>query len=125
MVKEFVVSAAIALAVAGCADQQANQPQPDVWTTNYNVPFSSMVACLAAPPPGAFQVYAPAYPEAGRARIVFIPAGMPQARSEYIVTQMVGEVSQVSWKRFGNVRGLDWFDVDARNRANACAGMST
>ena len=79
MVKKVFVSAAIALAAAACQTQQ-NQPQPDVWSANYNVPFDVMVACLAAPPTGAFQVYAPAYPEAGMARIVFIPANTPQAQ---------------------------------------------
>ena len=121
MTKVFLVSATIVLAAAACATQQS-QPQPDVWMTNYNMPFDSMVACLAAPPTGAFQVYAPAYPEAGMARIVFIPANTPQARSEYVVLQMVGNVSQVSWKRFGSVRGLDWFDGEARKRADACGG---
>ena len=120
MAKRLLVSVAIVLAAAACQTQQ-NQPQPDVWTTSYNVPFDSMVACLAAPPTGAFQVYAPAYPEAGMARIVFIPANTPQARSEYVVLRMVGNVSQVSWKRFGSIRGLDWFDGAARERADACA----
>jgi hypothetical protein len=123
MVKKVFVSAAILLAAAACQTQQKQQ-QPDVWSANYNVPFDVMVACLAAPPTGAFQVYAPAYPEAGMARIVFIPANTPQARSEYVVLQMVGNNSMVSWKRFGNVTGgLDWLDGEARKRANACAGM--
>ncbi len=122
MVKKVFVSA-IVLAAAACQTQQ-NQPQRDVWSANYNVPFSSMVACLATPPTGAFQVYAPSYPEAGMARIVFIPANMPQARSEYVVLQMVGNNSMVSWKRFGSVRGLDWLDGEARKRADACAGTS-
>ena len=122
MVKKVFVSAAIALAAAACQTQQ-NQPQPDVWTANYNVAFDVMVACLAATPQSGFQVYAPAYPEAGMARIVYIPANTPQARSEYIVLQMVGNVSQVSWKRFGSVRGLDWIDNEARKRADACGQM--
>ena len=123
MVKKVFVSAAIALAAAACQTQQ-NQPQPDVWSANYNVPFDVMVACLAAPPTGAFQVYAPAYPEAGMARIVFIPANTPQAQSAYVVLRMVGNVSQVSWKRLGNVTGgLDWLDGEARKRADACGGM--
>ena len=122
MVKKVFRSAAIALAAAACQTQQ-NQPQPDVWSANYNVAFDVMVACLAAPPPPAYQVYAPAYPEAGMARIVFIPANTPQARSEYVVLRMVGNNSMVSWKRFGSVRGLDWLDGEARKRANACAGM--
>ncbi len=120
MAKRLLVSTAIVLAAAACQTQQ-NQPQPDVWTTNYNVGFDSMVACLAAPPTGAYQVYAPAYPEAGMARIVFIPANTPQARSEYVVVRMVGNVSQVGWKRFGSIRGLDWLDGEARKRADACA----
>ncbi len=120
MAKRLLESAAIALAAAACQTQQ-NQPQPDVWTANYNIGFDSMVACLAAPPTGSYQVYAPAYPEAGMARIVFIPANTPQARSEYVVVRMVGNVSQVSWKRFGSIRGLDWFDGVARQRADACA----
>lgn len=61
--------------------------------------------------------------EAGMARIVFIPANTPQARSEYVVLRMVGNVSQVSWKRFGSIRGLDWFDGEARKRADAYASM--
>ena len=123
MVKKLVVSVVIALAAAACQNQQ-DQTQRDVWNANYNVAFDVMVACLAAPPQGAFQVYAPAYPEAGMARIVFIPANTPQARSEYVVLQMVGNNSMVSWKRFGNTTGgLDWLDGEARKRANACAGM--
>src|SRR4029450_9887125 len=122
MVKKVFVSAAIALAAAACQTQQ-NQPQPDVWSANYNVAFDVIVACLAAPPTGAFQVYAPAYPEAGMARIVFIPANTPQARSEYVVLRMVGNVSQVSWKRFGSIRGLDWLDGEGRKRGDARAGM--
>jgi hypothetical protein len=121
MVKALLLSAAIALAMAGCTTQQ-NQPKPDVWTADYNVSFEIMVACLAAPPAGAFQVYAPSYPEAGMARIVFMPAGTPQAQSAYVVTQMVGNNSLVSWRRFGSVRGLDWLDDEARKRADACAG---
>ncbi|MBM3649645.1 MAG: hypothetical protein FJX11_17840 [Alphaproteobacteria bacterium] len=120
MASKLWLAVAATLAVWGCTTQQ-DQPPPDVWTADYNVGFASMVACLAAPPTGAFQVYAPSYPEAGRARIVFIPANTPQARSEYIVTQMVGNNSLVSWKRFGSMRGLDWLDDAARQRADACA----
>ena len=123
--KKVLVSAAIVLAAAACQDQGDKQAQRDVWVTNYNVPFDVMVACLAAPPQSSgFQVYAPAYPEAGMARIVFIPANTPQARSAYVVLQMVGNVSQVSWKRFGNITGgYDWIDNEARKRADACGGM--
>ena len=119
MLKKVVV-ATLALVSAGCSTNQ-NQPTPDVWAVNYNVGFDSMVACLAAPPTGAFQVYPPAYPEAGRARIAFIPANTPQANSAFVVTEMVGNYSLVSWQRFGQVRGLDWLDGEARNRADACA----
>lgn len=123
MPRKFLGVVAIAVTAGACQTQQ-NQPPPDVWRANYSVSFDTMVACLAAPPQGAFQVYAPAYPEAGLARIVFIPANMPQARSEYVVLQMVGNNSMVSWKRFGNATGgLDWFDGEARKRADACAGM--
>ena len=123
MVKKVLGVLVIALAAAACQNQQ-DRTQRDVWSANYNAPFENMVACLAAPPTGAFQVYAPSYPEAGMARIVFIPSNMPQARSAYVVLQMVGGVSMVSWKRFGNVTGgLDWLDGEARKRADACAGM--
>ena len=121
MVKKVVMPAAIALGVAACQAQQ-NQAQPDVWSATYNLPFAAMVACLAAPPAPAYQVYAPAYPEAGKARIVFIPANTPQARSEYVVLQTAGGNSMVSWKRFGSLGGLDWLDGEARKRADACAG---
>ena len=58
------------------------------------------------------------------ARIVYIPANTPQARSAYVVLQMVGNVSQASWKRFGNLTGgYDWIDSEARKRADACGGM--
>jgi hypothetical protein len=123
MMKKVLVSAAIVLAAAACQDQQDKQAQRDVWVASYNVAFDVMVACLAATPQSGFQVYAPGYPEAGMARIVYIPANTPQARSEYIVLQMVGNVSQVSWKRFGSIRGLDWIDGEARKRADACGGM--
>ncbi len=119
MLKRVVV-AALALVSAGCSTTQ-NQPTPDVWAANYNVGFDSMVACLAAPPTGAFQVYPPAFPEAGRARIAFFPANTPQANSAYVVTRMVGNNSLVGWQRYGQVRGLDWLDGEARNRADACA----
>ncbi len=112
--------AIVLAAAAGCSNPQ-DKPKPDVWNANFNVPFATMVACLAAPPTGAFTVYQPDYPSAGVARIVYMPANTPQARSEYVVTQMVGPVSQVSWRRFGNVGGYDWFDNQARQRAEACA----
>ncbi len=122
MLKKMCATAALAALVAGCTTSGGqNQPTPDVWNANYNVGFDSMVACLAAPPQGAFQVYPPAFPEAGRARIVFIPANTPQANSAYVVTRMVGNNSLVSWQRYGQVRGLDWLDGEARNRADACA----
>ena len=120
MLKGTLAAAALAVGVAACANPQ-DQPKPDVWTVNYNVGFDSMVACLAAPPTAGYQVYAPGYPEAGMARIVFIPANTPQARSEYIVTQMVGNVSQVSWRRFGQTGGYDWLDNEARRRADNCS----
>ena len=120
MLKKALATAVLATLAAGCQTTQ-NQPPPDVWNANYNVGFDSMVACLAAPPTGAFQVYAPSYPEAGMARIAFIPANTPQANSAYVVTRMVGNNSLVSWQRFGQVRGLDWLDSEARKRADACA----
>ena len=120
MLNRVLATAAMALLAVGCQDTQ-NKPQPDVWNANYNVGFDSMVACLAAPPAGAFQVYPPAFPEAGMARIAFIPANTPQANSAYVVTRMVGNNSLVSWQRFGQIRGLDWLDGEARQRADACA----
>jgi hypothetical protein len=125
MMKKVLVSAAMLLAAAACQDQNDKQQlQRDVWVTSYNVAFDVMVACLAATPQNGFQVYAPGYPEAGMARIVYIPANTPQARSEFIVVQMVGNVSQVRWKRFGNINGgLDWIDNEARKRADACGQM--
>lgn len=124
MLKKFLATATVAALAAGCSTTQ-NQPPPDVWNANYNVGFASMVACLAAPPTGAFQVYAPSYPSAGKARIAFIPANTPQANSAFVVTQMVGDNSLVSWQRFGQVRGLDWLDGEARQRADACAATLT
>ncbi len=123
--KKGLMSAAIVLAAAACQDQADKQQlQRDVWVTSYNVAFDVMVACLASTPQSGFQVYPPGYPEAGMARIVYIPANTPQARSEFIVVQMVGNVSQVRWKRFGNITGgYDWIDNEARKRADACGGM--
>ncbi len=120
MVKVLLASASIGLAMAACSSLQ-EQPKPDIWTVNYNVPFDAMVACLAASPAGAFKTYAPDYTQDGVARIVFIPSNTPQAQSAYVVTRMIGNVSQVSWRRFGSVgQGLDWFDTEARTRANRC-----
>ena len=121
MVKVLVVSVSMALAAAACTNSQ-DLPKPDIWTVNYNMPFDAMVACLSAPPAGAFTTYAPAYLQDGTARIVFIPANTPQAQSAYVVTRMLGNVSQVSWRRFGSVsQGLDWLDAEARTRANRCS----
>ena len=82
-----------------------------------------MVACLAAPPAGAFKTYAPDYTQDGVARIVFIPDNTPQAQSAYVVTRMIGNVSQVSWRRFGSV-GRDWTGSMAR-RARGPIGART
>lgn len=121
MLRNICATVALAALATACTTTGQDKPTPDVWTVNYNVGFDSMVACLAAPPTGAFQTYPPAFPSAGQARIVFIPANTPQANSAYVVTQMVGNNSMVSWQRFGQVRGLDWLDGEARNRADACA----
>lgn len=122
MMKGLLLSAAIALAMAGCANQP-EQPRPAVWTVNYNVAFDVMVACLGAPPHGAFTAYAPAYPSAGVASIAFIPNSLPQANSQYVVTRMIGNVSQVSWRRYGAVGGQDWLDGEARTRADRCGSL--
>jgi hypothetical protein len=114
MMKVFLVSASVALAVAACANPQ-DRPKPDIWTVNYNVPFDAMVDCLAAPPAGAFTTYAPAYMQDGVARIVFMPANTPQAQSAYVVTH--GGTSQVSRRRIERQPGLDRFDGE-RARAN-------
>ena len=41
--------AIVLAAAAGCSNPQ-DKPKPDVWNANFNVPFATMVACLAAPP---------------------------------------------------------------------------
>ena len=121
MAKEFLALACIAVGVAACSNQ--TRTEKPVWSANYNLPFDAMVACLSAPPEGAFAVTAPTSGFGGVVHIGFTPASMPQVAAQYVVYRLPENASQVSWRRPDNVGGFDWVDVEARQRANRCGGV--
>jgi hypothetical protein len=115
-----IVPAMVSMAL-GVACSSPPPPLPPVWSATYDVPFDAMVSCLAAKPAGAFAVSQPEFFEDGVVTIAFTPAATPQAMSTYTVRR-VGSGTQVNWRRPGSVGGPDWFDNEARSRANRCAG---
>lgn len=121
MAKEFLAAACLVLGLAGCATQ--TRTERPVWSANYNMPFDTMVNCLAAPADGAFAVAPPTTGLGGVVHIGFTPASMPQVRSEFIVYRLPENATQVNWRRPGNVGGYDWVDGEARTRANRCGGV--
>jgi hypothetical protein len=121
MTRNVVVSILVALGVSACASP-ASKPKPPIWTADYGVPFDIMAGCLAAQPGDAFTASSQISTKAGTATVSFLPRNAPQAESAYTVRRTGSGTSQVSWQRLGNVGGLDWLDIEARNRANRCGG---
>ena len=131
MFKHVMVPALISLAAAACStvDKMANEPitpakPTPAWSSVYTVPFDSMVNCLAVPVGDGFVVNIEPSSAPGTMTVSFVPRSAPQAESRYVVKRVPDGTIQVDWIRVGTVGGLDWLDVQARQRANRCGGIS-
>ena len=60
----------------------------------------------------------------GTTTVLYVPQSAPQAESRYVVKRVPDGTIQVDWIRVGTVGGLDWLDVQARQRATRCGGIS-
>ncbi len=131
MFKYVLVPALLSLAAAACStvDKMASEPikpaKPvPAWSSVYTVPYDAMVTCLAAPVASGFVVNIEPSSAPGTTSILYVPQSAPQAESRYVVKQVPDGTIQVDWIRVGSVGGLDWLDVQARQRANRCGGVS-
>lgn len=126
MSKHAVLPILIALAAAACVtttSQTPPTPKP-AWTSIYTVPLDYMVSCLSQPAGDGFVVGQTPSPQPGVTAISYVPRSAPQAESRYLVSRVPDGTLQVSWQRLGSVGGLDWLDVQARERANRCGGTA-
>ena len=130
MFKHVMVPAVLSLAAAGCStvDKLGSEPiappKPvPAWSSVYTVPYDSMVTCLAAPAGSGFVVNIEPSSAPGTTTVLYVPQSAPQAESRYVVKRVPDGTIQVDWIRIGTVGGLDWLDVQARQRANRCGGI--
>ena len=131
MFKHLMVATLLSLAAAACSDvdKMANQPLTPpkpvpAWSSVYTVPYDSMVTCLAAPAASGFVVNIEPGSAPGTTTVSYVHQSAPQAGSRYVVKRVPDGTIQVDWIRVGTVGGLDWLDVQARQRANRCGGIS-
>ena len=130
MFKHVMVPALLSLAAAACStvdklgSEPINPPKPvPAWSSVYTVPYDSMVTCLAAPAGSGFVVNIEPSSAPGTTTVLYVPQSAPQAESRYVVKRVPDGTIQVDWIRIGTVGGLDWLDVQARQRANRCGGI--
>ncbi|WP_422013420.1 hypothetical protein [Reyranella sp.] len=130
MFKHVMVPALLSLAAAACStvDKLGSEPitPPKLvpaWSSVYTVPYDSMVTCLAAPAASGFVVNIEPSSAPGTTTVLYVPQSAPQAESRYVVKRVPDGTIQVDWIRVGTVGGLDWLDVQARQRANRCGGI--
>jgi hypothetical protein len=130
MLKHVMIPAALSLAAAACStvDKLGSEPiappKPvPAWSSVYTVPYDSMVTCLAAPAGSGFVVNIEPSSAPGTTTVLYVPQSAPQAESRYVVKRVPDGTIQVDWIRIGTVGGLDWLDVQARQRANRCGGI--
>lgn len=131
MFKHVMVPAVLLLAAAACStvdklgSEPLTPPKPvPAWSSIYTVPFDAMVTCLAAPAASGFVVNIEPSSAPGTTTVLYVPQSAPQAESRYVVKRVPDGTIQVDWIRVGTVGGLDWLDVQARQRANRCGGIS-
>lgn len=131
MFKHVMVPALLSLAAAACStvdklgSEPIKLPKPvPAWSSVYTVPYDSMVTCLAAPAASGFVVNIEPSSAPGTTTVLYVPQSAPQAESRYVVKRVPDGTIQVDWIRVGTVGGLDWLDVQARQRANRCGGIS-
>jgi hypothetical protein len=125
-----MVPAVLSLSAAPCStvdklgSEPINPPKPvPAWSSVYTVPYDSMVTCLAAPAGSGFVVNIEPSSAPGTTTVLYVPQSAPQAESRYVVKRVPDGTIQVDWIRIGTVGGLDWLDVQARQRANRCGGI--
>lgn len=130
MFKHVMVPALLSLAAAACStvdklgSEPIKPPKPvPAWSSVYTVPYDSMVTCLAAPAASGFVVNIEPSSAPGTTTVLYVPQSAPQAESRYVVKRVPDGTIQVDWIRIGTVGGLDWLDVQARQRANRCGGI--
>ena len=130
MFKHVMVPALLSLAAAACStvdklgSEPIKPPKPvPAWSSVYTVPYDAMVACLAAPAGSGFVVNIEPSSAPGTTTVLYVPQSAPQAESRYVVKRVPDGTIQVDWIRVGTVGGLDWLDVQARQRANRCGGI--
>ena len=130
MFKHVMVPILVSLAAAACSDVDKMASQPltpakpvPAWSSVYTVPYDAMVTCLAAPAASGVVVNIEPSSAPGTTTILYVPQSAPQAESRYVVKRVPDGTIQVDWLRIGTVGGLDWLDVQARQRANRCGGI--
>ena len=130
MLKKLMVPTLISLAAAACSTvdkmgaEPITPPKPvPAWSNVYTVPYDAMVTCLAAPAASGFVVNIEPSSAPGTTTVLYVPQSAPQAESRYVVKRVPDGTIQVDWIRVGTVGGLDWLDVQARQRANRCGGI--
>lgn len=130
MFKHVLVPALLSLAAAACStvdklgSEPIKPPKPvPAWSNVYTVPYDAMVTCLAAPAGDGFVVNIEPSSAPGTTSVLYVPRSAPQAESRYVVKRVPDGTIQVDWVRIGSVGGLDWLDVQARQRANRCGGL--
>lgn len=130
MFKHVMVPVLLSLAAAACStvdklgSEPITPPKPvPAWSSVYTVPYDAMVACLVAPAGSGFVVNIEPSSAPGTTTVLYVPQSAPQAESRYVVKRVPDGTIQVDWIRVGTVGGLDWLDVQARQRANRCGGL--
>ena len=130
MLKHVMIPAVLSLAAAACStvdklgSEPITPPKPvPAWSSVDTVPFDAMVTCLAAPAASGFVVNIEPSSAPGTTTVLYVPQSAPQAESRYVVKRVPDGTIQVDWIRIGTVGGLDWLDVQARQRANRCGGI--
>lgn len=122
MARRMIVSFLVIMSAAACATP-AQQQKPPAWTATYAASFDAMANCLSRQERN-FAVSPQISQATGVATIGYNPQTAPQAEAQYTVRRTGPGSVEVSWRRFGNIGGLDWLDVEARSRADNCAGAS-
>lgn len=98
------------------------QPTPPLWSASYNVGYTVMANCLAAQPIGGF-TGVPRI-EADTAIVTLSLNDGTQLNVRFIVQRTGLGTSVVELRRLLTVGGWEPIDSEARNRADACAGLS-
>ncbi|MGQ0581204.1 MAG: hypothetical protein ACT4O6_04665 [Reyranella sp.] len=118
-------AALLAPGLAACATTGLTtkpQPTPPLWTSSYNVGYTVMANCLAAQPIAGFTGVVQI--EANAAVVTLSLNDGTQMNIRFIVQRTGPGSSVVEWRRLLTVGGWEPIDSEARNRADACGGLS-